>query len=177
MSFKNKLFSVFTLAFAFFAFNTFVSAQERTEAPNDSVQKQGKFERRGFGKGMRGGKHGDRSMIHGLNRLNLTDAQKQQIKTLVDAEKATTQTQREEMRALFMKKRGGEALTETEQARANEIKQQLKQSAEQTRNSVLAILTVEQRQQLEQMKEEMKKRREERRQNRQLPSQSSDTIN
>lgn len=174
MSLKNKLFSIFTLAFAFAAFGTFASAQERTETPNNNVEKQRKYERRG--KGMRGGKRGG-SMVRGLNRLNLTDAQRQQIKTLVEAEKATTQTQREEMRALFMKKRGGEALTEAEQARATELKQQLKASAEQTRNSVLAILTAEQRQQLEQMKEEMKKRREERRQNRQLPTQNSDTIN
>lgn len=176
MSFKHKLFSIFTLAFAFVAFGTFVSAQDTTEKSTDGVQKQRKFEGRGYGRGMRGGKRGDKSMIRGLERLNLTDAQKQQIKTLFDVEKATTQTQREEMRALFMKKRNGETLTETEQARMGELKQQLKANAEQTRNSVLAILTAEQRQQLEQIKEERRQRREQRRQNRQQQT-TTDTIN
>jgi Spy/CpxP family protein refolding chaperone len=80
--------------------------------------------------------------------------------------KTSTQTQREELRSLAMKRRDG-IITADEQARAKEIRTQLKASGEQMRNSVLAILTPEQKAQLNQMKEERKTRKLELRQNRQ----------
>ena len=58
-------------------------------------------------------------------------------------------------------------LSQADQNRLREIKTQIKQSMEQTHNTILAILTPEQRQQVEQKKLEMEKRREEFRQKRQ----------
>lgn len=182
MSLKNKFFSVITLAFAIVGFTTFVSAQQTTEQSTEGVQKQRKFERRGMGergmrKGMKGGKHGGFGM-RGLNRLNLTDAQKTQIQGIFETARAANQPFHQEMRDLIQKKRGG-TITEAEQARFDQLKTQMKASGEQTRNTILSILTVEQRQQLDQMKQEMQKRREERkerRQNRQRPN-TSETIN
>jgi Spy/CpxP family protein refolding chaperone len=174
MSFKRKLISAVTSAFAVAAFSTFAAAQDtNTTKEDNSMQKQEMRERRGGkrgfgGKGMRGGKHGggDKMMLRGLGRLNLTDAQKEQIRGISENFKTSTQTQREELRALGMKKRDG-IITADEQARAKEIRTQLKASGEQMRNSVLAILTAEQKTQLDQMKQEMKTRKSERRQNRQ----------
>ena len=171
MSFKRKFISATASALAVAAFGTFVSAQD-TNQSNDSMQKQEMRERRGGkrgfgGKEMRGGKHGgDRMAMRSLERLNLSDAQKEQVRNISENFKTSTQTQREEMRALGMKKRDG-IITADEQARFKEIKMQLKASGEQMHNSVLAILTAEQRTQLDQMKEQMKQRKMERRQNRQ----------
>ena len=177
MSFKRKLISAATSALAVVAFSTFVSAQDtNTNKQDDSMQNQEtRGERRGGrggkrgGKGMRGGKHGgggDKMLMRSLGKLNLSDAQKAQVSQIAENFKTSTQTQREELRSLGMKKRDG-IITADEQTRFKEVKTQLKVSGGQMRDSVLAVLTADQRTQLEQMKEEMKKRREERRQNRQ----------
>ncbi len=187
MSFKRKLISAATSAFAVVAFSiTFASAQDtNTNQENDSTQKQemregrgGRgFGRRGGDKGMRGGRHGgDKMMLRALGQLNLSDAQKQQIRGISETYKTSTQTQREELRSLGMKKRDG-IITADEQTRFKEIRTQLKTSGEQMHNSVLAVLTAEKRAQLEQMKEEMKKRKMERRQNRQNQTVPQTEVN
>jgi Spy/CpxP family protein refolding chaperone len=163
MSFKHKFISAITLALAIGTFTTFVSAQDNSaNNQQDSTKKERKFERRGEGfrgdKGMHGGKHGgDRMLMGAIHRLDLTDAQKSQIKTILETNKPN-QTQFSEMRGLMQKKRDG-SITEQEQARLEEIRTQAKASAEQTHNSILAVLTAEQRTQLEQMKQEMRERR------------------
>jgi len=167
MSFKHKFISAITLAFAVGTFTTFVAAQDSsTTNQQDSTKKERKLERRGDGvrggKGMRGGKHGgNRMMMGALRRLNLTDAQKEQVKTIHESNKPNP-AQREEMRGLAQKKRDG-SITEQELTRLKEIKTQMRASAKQTHNAVLAVLTAEQRTQLDQMKQEMRQRREERR--------------
>lgn len=173
MSFKRKLISAATSALAVVAFTTFASAQDTSKEENNSTQKQEMRERgrgfgkRGGGKRMRGGKHGgDKMMLRALGKLNLSDAQKEQVRGISETFKTSTQPQREELRNLGMKKRDG-IITADEQARFKEIKTQMKASGEQMRDSVLAVLTAEQKTQFEQMKEEMKERRMERRQNRQ----------
>jgi len=183
MSFKRKFISAATSALAAVAFTTFVSAQDTsTTQPSNSMQKQERREKRGGKRdrgerGMRGGKHGgDKMMMRGLGQLNLSDAQKQQVRVINENFKTATQTQREEMRALGMKKRDG-IITADEQARFKEIRSQLKASGEQTRNSVLAVLTAEQRTQLNRMKEEMKQRKMERRQNRQKQTAPTTEVN
>ncbi len=178
MSFKRKLISAATSALAVVAFSTFVSAQDtNTSKEDNSMQKQEMRGRRGgkrirgdkggFGKEMRGGKHGgsDKMLMRSIGKLNLSDAQKQQIRGLSENFKTSTQTQREELRTLGMKKRDG-IITADEQTRFKTIRTQLKTSGEQMHSSIMAILTTEQRAQLDQMKE-MKTRKSERRQNRQ----------
>lgn len=163
MSFKRKLIPAITLALAVGTFTTFVSAQDSsTNTQQDSTRKERKFERRGDGfgggKGMRGGKHGgDRMMLRGLRQLNLTDAQKEQIKTIHESNKPN-QALFEEMRGLMLKRRDG-SITEQEQNRVKEIRTQMRASAEQTHNAVLAVLTAEQRAQLEQLKQQKRERR------------------
>lgn len=174
MSFKRKLISAATSALAVAAFGTFVSAQDaNTNKEESGAQKQEmrgerRGGKRGFGgdKGMRGGKHGgDKMLMRALGKLNLSDAQQTQVRTISENFKTQTQTQSEELRALGMKKRDG-IITADEQARFAEIRTQLKSASEQMHNSVLAVLTAEQRAQLDQMKEEMKQKMIERRQNR-----------
>jgi Spy/CpxP family protein refolding chaperone len=162
MSFKRKLISAVTSAFAVAAFSTFAAAQDtNTNKEDNSVQKQEMRERGRGGKRGGFGKYAMRS----FEKLNLSDAQKSQVQTITENFKTSTQAQREELRSLGMKKRDG-IITADEQARAKELRTQLKASGEQMRNSIQAILTAEQKAQLEQMKEEKKKRREEFKQNR-----------
>jgi Spy/CpxP family protein refolding chaperone len=87
MSFKNKFFSALTMAFALLAFSTFASAQETPKTDSDNTQKREwrKGKRDGSGKGfrrggMRGGKY-----LRGFRDLNLTDAQKAQVRTIMEA--------------------------------------------------------------------------------------------
>ena len=171
MSLKQKFISGIALAFAVGAFGTFATAQDKTTAPNDSMQNQEKSGRRGerggFGREMRGGKHGgDRMMMHALGKLNLTDAQKEQTRVLFENFKTANQPQMEEMRGLGMKKRDGVIIAE-EQTRLTELRTQMKAANDRLHASVQAILTPEQRTQLEKLKAEKKQEMMERRQNRQ----------
>lgn len=184
MSIKSKLIPAITLAVAVGAFSTFASAQTTT-APTEQegVQRQERRERRGFGKrgghdkGMRGEKRGGRFGMHGLRGVNLTDAQKEQLHTIMEANRTANQASHEEFRSLRQAKRGG-TLTGEQQARLETLKAQMKQNSEQVKAQVLAILTTEQRTQLEQQKQEMQKRREERRQMRQkLPAPGTSQDN
>jgi len=183
MSFKSKFFPAITLAVAVGAFSTYVSAQT-TPAPTgqDGVQKQEKRGGRGFGrrggheKGMRGEHRGGKFGMHGLRGINLTDAQKEQLRGIMETNRPANQASHEEFRSLRQAKRGG-TITAEQQERLQTLKEQMKQKSEQMKAQVLAILTPEQRTQLEQQKQEMQKKREERRQmrqNRQTPDTSQD---
>lgn len=180
MSLKNKILTAAALTVAVGAFSTFAAAQTNNgAAPDDNTQKQEQSERRGFGRrgdGMRGGHHGGGKFgMRGLRGINLTDAQKEQVRNIMETNRTANQAVFEEFRTLRQAMRGG-TLDATQQARLETLKEQMKQNAEATRTQVLAILTQEQRTQLEQQKEEMRKRHEERRQlrqNRQAPITST----
>lgn len=171
MTIKHKIFSTITLVFAFITMTVFVSAQDTTKnddsanAPTKREHKMGK--RSGEGREGRRGRHHGGGMMRGLQNLNLTDDQKTQIQGIMQSSKTANEPLHQELRALKEKKRNGENLTDTDQNRMREIKTRMKQSMEQTHNTIMAILTPEQRQQVEQQKLEREKRREERRQNRQ----------
>lgn len=164
MSSKNKFFTNITLAVAVGAFATFASAQETTTATTqEGVIKQEKRERgfgkRGGGKGMRGGKHG---AMRGLREIELTEVQKEQLRTIREANRPDDAT-KEEIRTLAQAKRAG-TLTADQQEKFRALKQQRREKAEIVKAQVLAILTPEQLQQLEQKKLEMKQRWEQHRQ-------------
>jgi P pilus assembly/Cpx signaling pathway, periplasmic inhibitor/zinc-resistance associated protein len=96
-----------------------------------------------------------------LQGLNLTDAQKAQIKTIHEANRPDEGTM-QQMKTLMEAKRGGTITPEqTEQLKA--LRKQQREKMESVHQQVLAILTPEQRQQLDKNREDMKKRWEERR--------------
>jgi len=167
MSIGRKFFSFVALVFAFSAFSTFTVAQETSEKKTDSADKTKVEGRKGrMGRHGRSGfrvRRGGRIMLRGLRGLNLTESQRSQIKTLLETNKIGQQPNREEMRSLHMKFRDGTA-TEDDKTRMQELRAQNREAADQVKNSVLAVLTPEQLQQLEQMKAERKQRMEERRQ-------------
>jgi Spy/CpxP family protein refolding chaperone len=175
MSLKARLSSLITLALAFFAFAAIASAQDSgTTIQPDTTQKQERHHG-GWGKGgdREGGFRGHRGGgMFELQGLNLTDAQKAQIKTIHDANRPDEGTM-QQMKTLIDAKRSGTITPEqTEQLKA--LRKQQREKMESVHQQVLAILTPEQRQQLDQKREEMKKRWEERRQQRQLGAPSTD---
>lgn len=169
MSLKQKFISTFTLTVAVGAFGIFVSAQE-IPTTDVQMQKQERMERGGRGgkgMGMRGDRRGgNRMMMRSLEQLNLTDSQKEQIRTIAENNRRQNQPQMEEMRGLAMKKRDG-VITADEQNRLKELKTQMKASGDLTRNSITAMLTPEQRAQFDKMKTERMNKMKERRMNRQ----------
>lgn len=171
MSLKNKFFSALTVAFALFAFSTFATAQEKTQSDSDNKQKREwrKGKRDGGGKGFRRGG----GMLRGLRDLNLTDAQREQIRTIMQANRPDQATM-EEMRTIRQAKRDG-TITAEQKERAKTLREQAKLKSEGVERQVLAVLNPEQRQQLEAKKTEMKQKREERRQERRERRQNRKT--
>ena len=180
MSLKNKFISIITLAFAVVALTTFASAQDTTKTDTDTTQKQEKRERRGgFGNrdGMGGKRRGGmmRGMMRGFRELNLSDTQKEQIRTIMQANRPDQATM-EEMRTLVQAKRDG-TITAEQQERMKALKEQAREKGKSVHQQVLAVLTPEQLQQFEQKKQEMKQRREERKQLRQQNPQTEKKDN
>jgi periplasmic protein CpxP/Spy len=160
----KKIFSFALFLGLAFGLNTAVSAQQSSSQTPNAQEKAGKKNKAGK-RGNWEGK-GNRAM-GGLNRLNLTDAQKQQIQNIRQSNQAGDAV-RTEMRQLMQAQRGG-TLTAQQSARLETLKQQSKDNRERQQQQIMAVLTPEQRQQYEQMKSNGKQRR----QNRQSTPQSN----
>lgn len=87
-----------------------------------------------------------------LAQVNLTDAQKQQVRTIIQTQGQNTKTQREELRQLMQQWRTG-TLTPEGQARAKELRQQLMESRKGIHTQVQNVLTAEQKAKLQEMRE------------------------
>ena len=153
-----------TVAVAVFAFSTFTLAQDEKAATTDKE----KAEKHYKGHGQDGHKgHGKRhhgGMMRMFHDLNLSDEQKTQIKSIIDANKPD-QSVRDEMRTLFEAKRNG-TLTAEQQTRIDALKEQAKANKQAIHQQIEVVLTAEQKAQLKQKKAEMKQLRDERRQQR-----------
>lgn len=157
MSIKNIVFSIFAVA----AFSSFAMAQGGGQQP----PKEGGMGRGGerggggreFGRGF--GDRGPGRRVGGpgridFNRLNLTDAQKQRIQTLLENNKKSFETNKaqfEEMGKLMQLKRQG-LLTTEQGTRLTALEAQMKTNADKMQSDLLAILTPEQKTLVEQMK-------------------------
>ena len=110
----------------------------------------------GFGKGERRG-----GMERGFRGLNLTEAQRQQARTIFENQANSTKALREELKQIQSQRRGGEALTQEQQNRARELRSQLQESMKRAQEQLQTILTPEQRQQIQQHREQRQQRRQE----------------
>ncbi len=137
---------IFGLVFGAFAF-----AQQ--PVPQTQNQTPGAQRRQGFGQMGRRRALRRRGMMGGfraLRQLNLTDAQKQQARTIMQSNFASTKATREELAKLRSQRREG-TLTPEQIARAKELRQQLQESRKGVRNQLAGILTPEQKAKLEEM--------------------------
>jgi Spy/CpxP family protein refolding chaperone len=139
------------------------SAQETQPAPQDEAGRPGRHKGlKRDGMRRRGPGHG----LRALGRLNLSDAQREQLRVLSEGLHQRTEAQRNELRQLGRARREGGQLTDEQRQRARQLHEELRQSHETHRQQVLGVLTPEQRAQLEQLQQERQQRREERRQRR-----------
>ena len=119
----------------------------------------------------------------GLGALNLTDAQKSQVKQLHETHRQNTQSVRAELRTKMQELRQAnangtfnEALTAQKLAETAPLRAKLMADQFKLRQETLALLTPEQKTQLEQMRERFKSNRGERgkRSERRATQQTSD---
>lgn len=183
MALRSKFFTLFTLVFAVTAFSVFTSAQETTPATKEGDKKVEKLERKGFGRhggfgrmggkfggrmGRMGGMHGGMGMrggpmgrMGGMLGITLTDAQKEQIKAIHEANKPSQETI-DQMKA-FMEARRAGTLTDAQKEQMKQFREARRTKMESVHAQVLAVLTPEQKAQIETRKAEMRQRMEERR--------------
>jgi Spy/CpxP family protein refolding chaperone len=143
------------LAFSAIAF----AQQPTTQAPQEGLQQQERMERRGKHRGM--GKKGDR-ILRLMEQLNLTEAQQQQLRAIEERFAANSKPRREELRRLHESNPSGTLSAEAE-ARLQALRAEMRQAMRSRHEEMLAILSPEQRAQLEQLVQERKARRRERR--------------
>ena len=172
MSFKGRFLSVLTLAIAFAAFGT-VSYAQQTTTQDNGVQKQDKEGRKWRKDGRRGGMRGGHGGFGMLRGIELTDAQKQQIKSIMDSNKPDEATATQ-MRTLRDAKRSG-TLTADQEAQLKAFRDQQRTKMESVHQQILSILTPEQKQQIEQRQQEMKQRREQWKQKKQSTEKTIDS--
>ena len=174
MALRKKLFTTTTLAVALGAFGVFASAQttETPKADGTKVEKgdrkfgkRGEFGKRGGKRGMRGG-HGMRGGMGMLRGIELTDAQKEQIKSIREANKPSEETMAL-MKSIRETRKAGGTVTEDQKAQLKALRETQKSKMEGVHQQILGVLTAEQKTQLEAKKAEGMKRREEFRQKRQ----------
>lgn len=119
-----------------------VQAQQPTT--QNPAEGSGRMER-GEGRGFRrepgpGGGFGPRV----LRELNLTEDQKQQVRTIIQQSFASSKAAREELRQLGEKRRQG-TLTADEETRARTLHEQMRASMKDTETKMAAVLTAEQK--------------------------------
>lgn len=148
-------------------------AQETTAPKADDKAGHHQKGDRKFGRGQFGhhrfGKH--RGFGGGMmfRDLNLTDAQKEQIKQIREANKPN-KADFEAIRPLMEAKRSG-TITADQEAQLKAFRDARQAKAQTVRDQILAVLTAEQKATLELKKAEMKQKREEFKKNRELRRQ------
>jgi len=173
MSLRSRFFTMLTVAGATVAFSTisFGQTTPTTTAPADKAATERGHHGWGKGEGQRGGfegKHagmghrGGMMMLHGLD---LTDAQKTQIQSIMAANKPSEEF-RAEMKTLHEAKQAG-TLTADQQARLQAIRADRRAKGKAVHEQILAVLTPEQKAKLDARHAEMKARMEERKARRQ----------
>ena len=164
MSIRGKFLFTIALLAAFGLFSIAAMAQDTTPPANPPAP-DAKGPHRGFGRpdgGFRRGPGGPDGMLGELRGINLTDAQKQQIHTILEANKPD-QTTMDQMKTLMDAKRNG-TLTADQETQLKAFRQQRMAKGKQIHDQIMAVLTPEQIQQIEKNKQERKERWEQRKQ-------------
>jgi Spy/CpxP family protein refolding chaperone len=169
MSLKLTLISTLTVAGAIAAFAGALPAQDTntTPAPGDKPGQHKRFGGEGRrGPGGREGMGRDRGMFGPMMKgVNLTDAQKAQIKQIREANKPNP-ADFQAIRPLMEAKRNG-TITADQQAQLKAFREARMAKMKSVHEQIEAIFTPEQKAQIAQNKADMKARREEFRQKRQ----------
>ncbi len=152
---KMKKHTIAFLVFALVAISTVFAVAQKSGVDGEGRGKRG-FGHRGHHRGGFG---------RMAEKLNLTDAQKAQVKTIMDANKANTQSLREASKANRQKLNAATENGQFDEATVTAIAQEKAGiSAQMTveklrvKSQIFQILTAEQKAQMAQMKEQIKER-------------------
>jgi Spy/CpxP family protein refolding chaperone len=167
---RDKLFKILTpaalvalLAVAGVAQTTIPQNPNNAPPPGRADRVNRRAGRRGAGeRGLDNPVKQERAERRALRRLNLTDAQRQQMRDIESRYGQTFRTDREELRRLVEARRDGGTLTPEQRARARQLRDQLRANADRMRGEINNLLTPEQRQQIQQTRDEMRERRRDR---------------
>jgi Spy/CpxP family protein refolding chaperone len=160
MSLRRKLTGASLMLGLVFTASAAVFAQQPgTSSPQDNGQQQQGPGRWGKRDGM--GKRGRGGIGRLASQLNLTEAQRQQLRAIEDRFEASTKAQREELRRLHESTEGQPSADA--QARFQALREELGQARRAQHQEMLGVLTAEQRTQLEQLMKERKERHGEKR--------------
>ena len=165
MALRSKFLSALGLLAALALFSLAAMAQDTTTPATPGTPAPGaKGQHRGFGgpEGRRGPGGPDGMMMGELRDINLTDAQKQQIHTIMENNKPD-QAQMEQMRTLMDAKRNG-TLTADQEAQLKTFHQERMAKGKQIHDQIMGVLTPDQIQQIEQHNKEMKEHWEQKQQ-------------
>jgi len=151
MFLRKKIISAGVLLALLTAFGAIVQAQQpSTQTPAEGPGRMGRGEGRGFRRGPRPrGRFGPRA----LGELNLTDAQKQQVRTIMQQGFESNKGLREEMRQLGEKRRQG-TLTAADQTRARTLHEQMRAAMKERKTQIAAVLTADQKARLEALRKD-----------------------
>ena len=111
----------------------------------------------------------------GMRELNLTEEQRQQQRAILQRQLGTTKAQREELFKLRERRFAG-TLTPEDEARAQSLRSEIRDSMQSMRSELEGVLTTEQRAQLEQLRTERKARRNEMREHRRKRREPRDLM-
>ena len=159
MSLRNKLMGAAITAALVSMLGVNALAQE-PQGPTPDRNRPDRVGRRGGMEGrdkLRGREMGKRRF---LRELDLTDAQRAQIRAAAERNREATKTQRQELRQLAEKRRSG-TLTTAEEARIRALRDAIRTSMQNNHANLLGILTPEQKTKLEQIKNQRQERHKE----------------
>lgn len=146
---QNKLFgAIFALALFLTFGATALAQQPQAAVPAPGAHTEQRAERMGKHRRM-----GEKGGMRLMRQLDLTDAQKEQLRAISERYGASLKAQREEMHKLRRQK-AESALDANAEARAQTLRAELHNSMKRMRAEMVAILTPEQRTQLDQLEKE-----------------------
>lgn len=129
--------------------------QQQDSAPN-RMQREGR-------RGARGERREHMmGLMRALRELELTEAQRQQARTIIERAVENTRPQREALQQLREQYKQGATAEETGE-RAMKLRAEIRESMKSAHDEIVTLLTPEQRAKLEQMEKERKARHEEKR--------------
>lgn len=136
----------------------------------DGTFRRDRMERKERHRGRRGGREGfghrGPGIGHFMRDLNLSDAQREQVRGITQRRLEGTKAQRDELFKLREKRIAG-TFTPEDEARAKALHEEVRASMEGIRTEMAGILTAEQTARLEELKKERKAKKELRMQKRQ----------
>ena len=159
MSLRKKLTGAALALGLTLTFGASAAMAQQPQGDSATQQQQGAPEGREFGRRKGRGMRGGFGALRALRELNLTDAQQQQVRAVVDRFVASIEPQREQLKQLREQGREGEPSADV-QEKARALRQQIHQSEQNMRTEILSLLTAEQRTRFEQIEAERKARRE-----------------